>query len=1215
MKKFFKWLLFLTGLFAVGIAVLLYNPGLVKGPLERYLSELAGYRISLEGELEIDPGRLTELTAANIHISGPGWADRQDLISVGKLRLALNTRSLFEDIVVIDLLQVDNLQLNLETDANGVGNWIRASAPPPEGKENDKAGGGQFVIFNNIRLNEARLRYKNGEKDTEHILQIASLDQHQQPDGMLQIILDGALNERPIKLAGSIGPYENLLGGHDVIYSASGHFGTLEFTGNGQIDDLLAPRRPQFSLEMQGPNIDDITTMLDIDDLGTGEFSLLARGDKVNDHFETGINGEIGDITLDISATASDLSQLDELDLSLSINGPSLGSFTRVFGIKNWPDKPFSLKGEVNRIGGTLNISDLNLRIGGSELILDALLSNFPHLDASRIKLSVTGDDVTQFRDLLGISGIATGPFEIHGKLDVSAEEVELLHVEVKTSLGQATLSGTLGEAPTYAGSKLHLHLDGNNAHTFMSAFNIDALPEEPFSLDTQIDTVERGLFLQRGVLVTIGDERLELGGYVAFAPGGEGTDLEARLSGQHLARMLQRLVGDNEVPDLPYDLSGRVRLVKEGVWLEDVKAAYTDIELGVNGLINLDDQLLGTRLDFQINGDNFSSLSQFKAVGDSLDVFVPGQTYQANGEFTIEKNGWKLNDVSGRIGKTNLNFNSLISNQPEWAGSSIRFSIKGPDLHGLLAEQDESGLPPGAFEANGRVLLSADTLSINDFSFETAMAHGKLDLDLGWPVGSDINAGFDVNVWGDDIRHLLPSKGVFKPVKAAYKIRAIGRKRGKLISIKQFDADIGNLQVKAKGKVDDKPANETADIAFSATSTDLSALGRLNGDLLPAMALEFKTDFKGNARRFVLNNFNATLGESHVAGMLDVSLEGSKPDIKLTANSNYIDIRPLMALSGSDDETVTTQNQTRLIPAIPLPLDALAKADINIKLNIAELRHRGDSMKNVIIEAETRAGSLRIPRLSLQGPRGEFRAALSVIPTGAIKAGARIAEVKVDLSAEKMVFNFSGQPQDKLSQVPEIDIELHASGKGGNLQEVAGSINGSLYLGSKGGTLEGVDLTVLDTFILEEVFSLIMPKTDTRDDLELSCVAAILDIKDGLVKTDPALAFTTSRITLISKGTVDLKTEKIHLNFNAIPNNALKISASELFNPYILVGGTLSKPDVGLDPAKVLLHGSVAIGTAGISILAKGLIDRVGNTVPLCEEMLKQIQQKKRRK
>jgi hypothetical protein len=47
------------------------------------------------------------------------------------------------------------------------------------------------------------------------------------------------------------------------------------------------------------------------------------------------------------------------------------------------------------------------------------------------------------------------------------------------------------------------------------------------------------------------------------------------------------------------------------------------------------------------------------------------------------------------------------------------------------------------------------------------------------------------------------------------------------------------------------------------------------------------------------------------------------------------------------------------------------------------------------------------------------------------------------------------------------------------------------------------------------------------------------------------------------------------------------------------------------LDPAKVLIHGGAAIGTAGISILAKGLIDRISTTMPLCEEMLKEVQQR----
>ena len=40
MKKFFKWFLLLLVMLTVVTTVVLYNPGLVRGPLERYLSSV-----------------------------------------------------------------------------------------------------------------------------------------------------------------------------------------------------------------------------------------------------------------------------------------------------------------------------------------------------------------------------------------------------------------------------------------------------------------------------------------------------------------------------------------------------------------------------------------------------------------------------------------------------------------------------------------------------------------------------------------------------------------------------------------------------------------------------------------------------------------------------------------------------------------------------------------------------------------------------------------------------------------------------------------------------------------------------------------------------------------------------------------------------------------------------------------------------------------------
>ena len=75
--------------------------------------------------------------------------------------------------------------------------------------------------------------------------------------------------------------------------------------------------------------------------------------------------------------------------------------------------------------------------------------------------------------------------------------------------------------------------------------------------------------------------------------------------------------------------------------------------------------------------------------------------------------------------------------------------------------------------------------------------------------------------------------------------------------------------------------------------------------------------------------------------------------------------------------------------------------------------------------------------------------------------------------------------------------------------------------------------------------------------------------------------------------------------NFNSTPTKALKFNTGELFYPYILISGTLADPKVGVDPGKAALLGGAAVATMGVSVLAKGLLDRAGNVAPVCEEML----------
>ena len=1199
MKRLFKWLLLLIIALAVGVVFILYNPHVIKGPLERYLSDAAGYTIRLDGDMEIKTGRLIQVTARNIYVSGPDWASQEALVAAGHLNLVLNTASVFKDIIIVESLQVDDMQINLETDDEGNGNWITANKPPtPPEKKSD----GPLVIFNDIQVRDTALRFRNGKTDFENILNVASLSHQQHADGMLHTTLNGDLNNRLVEYTHSVGPYNNLIEGRDINYKATGHFGELALEGDAYIDSLRAPGSPRFTLDMQGPNIDEITAMLGIDDLGGGGFSLRAKGAQVDDQYEAEISGQVGDISLNAAAQTSDIKEFNNLDLDLAISGPSLGAVTRLFGIENWPDKPFNLEGRAERVGGTLDIRDLTLNIGGTKLLLDALLTEFPSLNSSRVKLSVSGDEIEQFHELLGIKGIAAGPFSLKGNLDVSSDFVESLQVEFESSMLSAGLSGTLGEAPSYAGSKLDLQLNGKNANSVMSAFGIDVLPGKPFNLNTRVELEENGLLFEGGEILTVGDERLELGGFVAYRSGGVGTNVILKLSGEHLAEMLGQYAENIQLPESSYELSGQVQVLEDGIRLDDLLFAYESISLDTRGLIKLDDQLSGTTLNFKLNGKNLSGLMKFPAVGDSLDIFVPGQSYQATGNLEFHKDGLALDAVKARIGKTDIGFDALLSKQPDRFGSRIQFSIKGPDLNELLIKKGEPGLPEGAFETSAKVMLASEVLSIKEFYFDTPNANGRIDLEVGWPFDTSNNINFKVNLRGDDIRNFLPQMESFEAEMAAFQIDAAGAKKGDLVKIDQFDSNVGNLQISLTAKTDESNADDKVEIAFDILSQDISKLGRLNGRALPDLPLSLKADLKGNAREFGLQNLVGSLGESRMDGELDISLTGSKPDIRLTAKSDYIDIRPFMGPGQKepDEEPAPGKKPERLIPATPLPLDTLAANDSRIRLEIAELRYETDSITDLILDVEQKNGILNVSELSYKAPRGKLKASLSVNPVGS-----NSADVKIDLDTKGFVINFSGVPEEKLDQIPAFDIDFHASGTGSNLQELAGSLDGSFYIGSKGGNAENVDLSLLDTFILEQIFSTIMPKSKDSLDTRFSCIAGKLEINDGLVTTKPALAFSTRKIAVVTKGTLDLKTEKMNFNFNSTPTNALQINPGEMFYPYILITGTLAKPTVGVDPGKAVLHGGAAVATLGISVLAKGVLDRAGNAIPVCEEML----------
>jgi len=1204
-KKIFKWLFLLFAVLVIGVSVLLFSPGLQKQLLERFVGKLTGRELVIDGNFDLDLGTKIRLDAKNIRLSNPDWAIKPWMIEADQLVLVIDTSSLFGETVSVESIDLNGLYINLETSNDGLNSWDfkKGSPSPPKGVESPGNSDKPAIIFGDIQVINAQVQHRGGVDDVTKTIRIANLQQHLQPDGLLHIELQGDLNGAQMEYTGTIGPYVNLLQGKNVSIDGKGQFGSLTLSGKATIDDIASPHRPLLNVELKGPNIDDVTSMLGVDDLGSGGFLVKITSSDANGELVASLRGDIGDFSINISAQLADLSALEKFDLQINANGPSLGSFTRAFGIRNWPDKPFNLQGSLKRHGQMLDVPSLNLSIGGTELALDAKLTKFPDLDSSRVHLSIKGDDVVQFRDLLGIKGIATGPFELKGSLDVSPEGVELVQLEAKTSAGKLLISGTLTGAPAYVGSKFHVSLNGGSAHAFLGIWGIDALPDDAYNLDTRVEVVNNGIVLEHGVLVTIGEDRVELGGLISFARSSIGTDFKVKISGDDLADMLSGLLSENMAPADPYDLSGRVRILEQGTRLDDVKGVFNDINLTLNGLIARASANETTRLDFAINGDNFEDLEGLVIRGVEKQIVAPGLKFDLKGEVELPENGYQLNKIVGHVGDASISVDGLIGKAAGLSGTDIQFSIAGSDLRKLLVIREDFEVPAGAFKTSGRFRLSEDTLRISGFEFDANATHGKANLSMGWPVGERADAEFDITIMGPDIRLFVPAMDAFKPNKTAFDLAAIGNWRGDALTLKKANLTTGDLYIDFRGSVDTSQTLKGGSISFALRSPDLSGIGELNGQPLPAVSVDATADFSGSVRHFFFDNLKGSVADHPFSGRIEIDLSDKVPRLDIKADIAYLDIRPYLEDAETEVEAAVTDKKNRLIPDTPLPLEMLASTDLKLKVHLGELRYIQDSLNNLEFDVEIEAGKLSVTEFSLDAPHGRFVSSLFITPTG---NGA--ADVSIDLNSDKVALNLAGLHVDQRDELFKMDVYFKANGHGRNWQEVAGSLNGTLSAGSEGGLLRGVSLGILDSFLFDKVLAVVTPQSKKEESVNVQCAALSLHIESGLATTIPYIAFETDRVVLLSSGTLNLKNEELKLDFNATPVQALNFSVGEVFHSSIAVTGTLMNIKIAADPGKVLLYGGVAVGTLGLSILAKGLIDRVVTADKPCRKMLDEM-------
>ncbi len=172
---------------------------------------------------------------------------------------------------------------------------------------------------------------------------------------------------------------------------------------------------------------------------------------------------------------------------------------------------------------------------------------------------------------------------------------------------------------------------------------------------------------------------------------------------------------------------------------------------------------------------------------------------------------------------------------------------------------------------------------------------------------------------------------------------------------------------------------------------------------------------------------------------------------------------------------------------------------------------------------------------------------------------------------------------------------------------DFASSSTGTIQLVASKGVLDSSLLDVVTAPIFATLIDTFNPFSKQETTSELECAVVLLTLDGGVARLDP-MVLKSDKMTMLGDGTVDLATEQLNLEWVTKPRKGIGISASMLTNPYIRLGGTLSKPSIQLREVDAVISTGAAFATAGITLVARGLWDRVTAEKKVCQNALEKI-------
>ena len=878
-------------------------------------------------------------------------------------------------------------------------------------------------------------------------------------------------------------------------------------------------------------------------------------------------------ISLEHLTVSPDAGDILDLDLQGSVNEFPL-----------WADG--KLGPWQNLVDGNDLTADLDVTLGQVRLSVDGTIVDALEAEGIAATFYLIGPAIERVAERLGFPPFASGAFEINGELKkINGGNL----VSVGGNLGEITLiaNGIVDHLRAPANMKFDFNVAGPDTHYVAELLGIKGAPEVPFLLTGDLDRQGSRLSFT-ATRAELGENAVAIKGWTETGGGVPDLDLTINAVGPDFSVFapFMKLKG---MPVEQFDIDGRIEK-SGGDWrFSNVVATVGANRVAANGAI---EEGKDTDIEFSAAGPDISFLQTMTGAEG-----LPEKPFEVTARIKPARDGIAIEAAKGSIGENHIEVSGIIGTAAGLEGTRLDVLASGPALQHIAPLTGVPYLPDGRFELAGQVVLSVDQILVNEMSASV----GDVELTASAGIGLRRSAGeFDIRVAanGPDVGSLANIDLLQGVSGEPFSLQAHVAREGDEdeLLFDETEIQIGEVTLAANGTLSMEPLSNDSDLQFSISGPDMDQLGRSIGtDIFVTKPFSISGKFNGTPSGFAMRNFAARIGDNDVSGVFEIDLQ-EKPRLTGALSSAYLDLSErLQELQDAAPETEVISEEGFFFSDEPLNGQQLQAVDIEIGLKIDNLRTRALNVTDFRVELSLLDGELRIDPIAFREEQGSVAGRIQITPYEerySMDASVRLQDMHIGLIA----------PRDQeRSSLPPLSGEFELRGEGESLHELMASSNGALSMRQGKGLILDLGADRIFGDMLLKVIRTLNPLKTEQKYREFDCGIYDVDVVAG-VATIANFAVQTSTMTVMVAGSVKLDTETIDLAIRAKPREGLGISLGGVANSFLKLGGTLRNPVLEIDPEGTLVTGGVAVATGGLSLLAKGLFDRVSAEADICK-------------